>query len=97
MLIKLIEAQQVGEQYTDHHNRHTTRVALNKRERFVNPTNVVDVHSYSFPSDYLTEENVSKVGRAFSKVVTTQGSFIAVGTPGEISEMLNDGRSLLKG
>lgn len=97
MLIKLIEAQQVGEQYTDHFNRHSTRVALSKRDRFVNPDNVVDVHSYSFPTDYLTEENVSKVGKSFSKVVTTQGSFVAVGTPTEISERLNDGRSLLKG
>lgn len=97
MLVKLMEAQRIDEEFTDRHNRHSARVGLVRRERFVNPSNVVDVHSYTFPSDYLSEENVTRVGETFSKVITTQGSFVACGTPAQISEMLNDGRSLLKG
>jgi hypothetical protein len=96
MLIKLIEAQEVGQEYTDRHNRHSARVGLTKRERYVNPANVVDVHPYTFPTDYLTEENRKQVGSTFSKVITTKGDFIAVGSPSQISEALN-GKELLKG
>ncbi len=98
MLIKLYEAYTVGDQYTDRHDRAIARTTLEKRERYVNPDNVVDVHLYTWPQNYLTEEASKRVGERFSRVITTRGDFIVCGSPTEVAEQLGTvSKELLKG
>lgn len=78
-MIKLTEAQKVGSTIKDNSGRTVTNSSLIYRDMFINPEHIVSINEefYSDPEVKLT------------RIETTKGSFIVVGTPLDIQKQLN--------
>ena len=97
MFVKIMEAFQEQERYTDRHKREAVRKRFVLRPRVVNANNVVDVHPYTFPVN-LTEEQTRSLGtKTFCRVVTTKGEVVAAGSVEEVFNVLSSDSTLLKG
>lgn len=78
MLIKLKEAQKIDSAQLDEHGRMVSKSNFIFREIFVNPEQIVSIN-----------EDDSRGAQKLSRIETTRGVFIVLGSPSEIQEMLS--------
>lgn len=86
-MIKLTEAQRVGTTTKDNSGRTVTQSSFMYRDLFVNPEHIISINE-EFSSDATIK---------LTRVETTKGSFIVVGTPAEVQkEFSSKVRKVLK-
>lgn len=78
-MIKLTEAQKTGSTAKDSAGRTVFQTSYIYRDLFVNPEHVISIN------EEMSAESASKL----SRIETTKGSFIVVGTPIEIQKQMS--------
>lgn len=78
MLIRLKEAQKIDSSQIDEHGRLVQQTNFITRDLLVNPEHVVSIN-----------EEYSRSGQEMSRIETTRGVFVVVGSPTEIQQQLN--------
>lgn len=78
MLIKLKEAQKIDSSQIDEHGRLVSQTSFVTRDLLVNPEHVVSIN-----------EEYSRSGQEMSRIETTRGVFVVIGSPSEVQEQLN--------
>jgi hypothetical protein len=85
-MIKLKEAQKTGSTTKDSVGRTVFESSFLYRDLFLNPEHVISIN----------EEFTSDPELKFSRIETTRGAFVVVGTPSEIQKQLNTGKKVLR-
>ena len=86
-MIKLTEAQKTGSTTKDSVGRTVFQTSYMYRDLFINPEHVISIN----------EEMSSDTSVKLSRVETTKGSFIVVGSPVEIQKFVsNSNKKVLK-
>ena len=78
MLIKLKEAQKIDSSQIDEHGRLVSQTSFVTRDLLVNPEHVVSIN-----------EEHNRSGQQMSRVETTRGVFVVIGSPSEVQQQLN--------
>jgi len=78
MLIRLKEAQKIDSSQIDEHGRLVQQTNFITRDLLVNPEHIVSIN-----------EEYSRSGQEMSRIETTRGVFVVVGSPTEIQQQLN--------
>jgi hypothetical protein len=78
MLIKLKEAQKIDSSQIDEHGRLVSQTSFVTRDLLVNPEHVVSIN-----------EEYNRSGQQMSRVETTRGVFVVIGSPSEVQQQLN--------
>ena len=86
-MIKLTEAQPVGTFIKDNEGRTVTQSTFSYRDLFLNPEHIISIN------EELVFDNTIKLTR----VETTRGSFLVLGTPSEVQKNFSSkSRKVLK-
>ena len=78
MLIRLKEAQKIDSSQIDEHGRLVQQTNFITRDLLVNPEHIVSIN-----------EEYSRSGQEMSRIETTRGVFVVIGSPTEIQQQLN--------
>jgi hypothetical protein len=78
MLIKLKEAQKIDSSQIDEHGRLVSQTNFVTRDLLINPEHVVSIN-----------EEYSRSGQQMSRIETTRGVFVVIGSPSQVQEQLN--------
>ena len=78
MLIKLKEAQKIDSSQIDEHGRLVPQTSFITRELLVNPEHVVSIN-----------EEHNRSGQQMSRIETTRGVFLVIGSPTQVQEQLS--------
>lgn len=85
-MIKLTEAQKTGTTTKDPTGRIVFQSSLLYRDLFINPEHIISIN----------EEASSDMSIKLSRIETTRGSFVVVGTPDDIQKQFLSKKKLLK-
>jgi queuine/archaeosine tRNA-ribosyltransferase len=85
-MIKLTEAQKTGTTTKDPTGRTVFQSSFLYRDLFINPEHIISIN----------EEISSDSSMKLSRIETTRGSFVVVGTPNEIQKEFSSKKRVLK-
>jgi hypothetical protein len=85
-MIKLTEAQKTGTTTKDPTGRTVFKSSFLYRDLFINPEHIISIN----------EEISSDSSMKLSRIETTRGSFVVVGTPNEIQKEFSSKKRVLK-
>lgn len=85
-MIKLKEAQKVGSTSKDVLGRTVANTDIIYRDLYINPDHIISINE-----EYYSDPNVK-----LSRLETTRGSFVVVGTATEVQKSLSSTKKVLK-
>ena len=85
-MIKLTEAQKSGITAKDSSGRTVFQSSFLYRDVFINPEHIISIN----------EESSSDSSMKLSRIETTRGTFVVVGTPSEIQKQFSNTKKVLR-